>query len=266
MSLTKSFIIRNVSGDTGFTKKKTAEMINLLLEIIKETLASGETVRIGNFGKFYLQERKGRLWRNPATGMLMKLPPGRITRFKCYKKLKVELNPQAPDDGSHELSGAMPLLDSHNLSLPEQLKEIIKNHKRWLLSGKKIGHKAVLKDTVLSQVDFYAACLSQVNFQGADLQGADMSEADLYGADLQEADLAGAVLTWANLDEAKLRKASLEGADLRWANLEGADLTDANLRWANFEGANLREAMLFGADLYGAKLKNTDMEDAVFSA
>jgi uncharacterized protein YjbI with pentapeptide repeats/nucleoid DNA-binding protein len=265
MTLTKSRLIRGVSGDTGFSKKKTAETVDMLLSIIKETLASGETVRIRNFGKFYLQERKGRRWRNPATGMLMKLPPGRITRFKSYKKLKVELNPQAPADGSHELSGAATLLNFHNLSKPQQLKEIIENHKRWLLSGKKAGHKAVLKNTVLSQVDFYAACLSQVNFQGADLQGADMSEADLYGADLQEADLAGAVLTWANLDEAKLRKASFEGADLRWANLEGADLTEANLRWANFEGANLREAKLFGADLYGANLKNTDMEDAVFT-
>jgi len=265
MTLTKSLLIRGISEDTGLTRKKTAETLDILHTIIKETLASGETFRMGNFGKFYIQERKERLWRNPATGRLMKLPPRRIARFKSFKKLKVELNPQASPDGSPELPCAVKQSESHNLSQPDRIKEIMENHRRWLQSGKKIARKAVLKNAALSQADFYGAYLPQVNLSGADLRGADMSEADLNGANLQGANLAEAVLTWAILDETKLRKASLEGADLRWANLEGADLTEANLRWANFEGANLREATLFGADLYGANLKNTDMEDAVFT-
>ncbi len=265
MRLTKSRLIENVSGDTGFTKKKTAETINLLLEIITETLESGETVRIGHFGKFYVQERKKRRWRNPATGLVMTHPARRSVKFKSFKKLGVELNASAPVDADLTPAGAAPFLAGDSIRKSERLKEIIANHKRWLRSRKKIGHKAVLKNAVLGQVDFYGAYLPQVNFQGTDLQGADMSEADLYGANLQEANLAGAALTWAILDEAQLMKASLEGADLRWANLEGADLTEANLRWANFQGANLREAKLFGADLYGANLKNTDMEDAVFT-
>jgi nucleoid DNA-binding protein len=265
MTLTKSLLIRGISGDTGFTLKKTADTLEILLTIIKETLASGETFRMGNFGKFYIQERKERLWRNPASGKLMKLPPTRIARFKSFKKLKVELNPQVLTDGIPELSRAARQLESHGLNQPGRLKEILENHRRWLQSGKKVARKAVLKNAALSHTDFYAAYLPQVNLCGADLRGADMSEADLNGANLQEANLADAVLTWAVLDEAKMRKASLEGADLRWANLEGADLTEANLRWANFEGANLREAKLFGADLYGANLKNTNMEDAVFT-
>jgi len=265
MTLTKLRLIKGVSADTGLTQKKSAETVDILLEIVKAALASGENIRIGNFGKFYINQRKERLWRNPATGLVMRLPPGRIARFKYFKKLKVELNPQVTGLASHKQSGPTALLDYNAISEPEKLKRIIANHRRWVLSGKKAARKAVLKNAALSQADFYAAYLPQVNFQGADLQGADMSEADLYGADLQEANLGGAVLLWTNLDEAKLQKASLEGADLRWANLEGADLTGANLRWANFEGANLREAKLFGADLYGANMKNADIQDAVFT-
>jgi nucleoid DNA-binding protein len=265
MTLTKSLLIRGISGDTGLTREKTAETLNILLTIIKETLASGETFRMGKFGKFCIQERKERLWLNPASRKLMKLPPIRIARFKSFKKLKVELNPQVLTDGSPELSRAARQLESHGLNQPDRLKEILENHRRWLQSGKKVARKAALKNAALRHTDFYGAYLPRINLSYADLRGADMSESDLYGADLQEANLADAVLTWAVLDEAKLRKASLEGADLRWANLEGADLTEANLRWANFEGANLREAKLFNADLYGANLKNTDMEDAVFT-
>ena len=265
MTLTKSCLIRGISGDTGLTRGKTAETLNILLAIIKETLASGETFRMGRFGKFYIQERKERFWRNPANGRLMKLSTKRIAKFKPFKKLKIELNQQIPFGFIIELNDCATQSDSHNLSQPDGLKKIIENHRRWLQSGKNIARKAVLKNAVLSQADLYGAYLPQVNLCGADLRGADMSESDLYGANLQQANLADAVLTWAVLDEAKLREASLEGADLRWANLEGADLTEANLRWANFEGANLREAKFFGADLYGANLKNANMEDADFT-
>ena len=265
MTLTKSRLISNVSEDTGLTRKKTAESLDILLAIIKETLASGETFRMAGFGKFCFQERRARLWRNPATGKLMKLPPGRIVRFKSFKKLKVELNQPFPPDRIAEQNDTATLSEGRHRNQPVWLKEILKNHRRWLRSGKKVARKAVLKNVVLSQADFYEAYLPQANLCGADLRGADMSESDLNGANLQEANLAGAILAWATLDDARLSRASLEGADLRWANLEGADLSETNLRWANFEGANLREAKLFGADLYGANLKNTNMEDAVFT-
>jgi nucleoid DNA-binding protein len=265
MILTKSLMIRGVSEDTGLTKKQSAETVGILLDIIKKTLQSGEHVSIRNFGKFHLKERKERIWRNPATGILMKLPAGRIVKFKYFKRLKIDLNPQMAAKPVQESAEATLPFVARSMLTEEQLKKTLESHRRWLLSGKKRAQKAVFKNAKLSKADLYAADLVQVDFQGADLQGTDMSEADLYGANLQKANLEQAALVWANLDGAKLREASLERADLRWANLEGADLTGANLRWANFEGANLREAKLDSADLFGANLKNTDMEGAAVS-
>ena len=92
MFMTKSLLISGVSEDTGLTKKKSAETVEILLGIIKNTLASGESVSIRNFGKFHVKERKERIWRNPATGILMELPARRIARFKYFKKLKSDLN------------------------------------------------------------------------------------------------------------------------------------------------------------------------------
>ncbi len=48
MTHTKARIIKGVSEDTGFTKKKTAETVDILLEIVKATLASGENVSSGD--------------------------------------------------------------------------------------------------------------------------------------------------------------------------------------------------------------------------
>ena len=258
MTITKSHIIRAVANYSGFTQKKSHQTVEILIEIIKRTLASHENISISNFGKFCIKQRKERKWPNPATGRTMTLPPRKVVIFTSYRKLRTSLNmvPTNRDDKER-------LLDLVSVrTRGKELKKCLDEHRRWLLSGEKKGKRAVLTHANLSKADLYAADLARVNLRYADLRDAELSEAYLSEADLQDANLLGANLTWANLDGARLQRVSLQKADLRWANLEGADLTGANLRWANLEGANLREASLSEADLYGAKLKNTDLDYA----
>ena len=68
MTLTKSSIIEIVSAENGWTAKQSSEYIDLLLEIMKSTLASGEDLLISGFGKFSVKEKRERRGRNPATG------------------------------------------------------------------------------------------------------------------------------------------------------------------------------------------------------
>jgi len=265
MTLTKLHLTNAVSEGTGYTKKKGAEAVEALIEIIKRTLQSGEQIKIINFGKFYVKEKKEQTWRSPSTGHIMMLPPKRVVLFKCFKKLsdKINAKPLILDDKKP----SQKLVHANNTDILNirQLKKLLDDHRTWLHSDRRKGKKAVLPFATLIRADFYAAFLPRVNLNGANLHGADMSEADLYGADLREANLGQAILVWANLDGANLQKASLQGADLRWANLEGANLSGTDLRGANFAGANLRGAKLLNADLYGANLANTNMEDAVLS-
>ncbi|MEX1329193.1 MAG: HU family DNA-binding protein, partial [Desulfobacterales bacterium] len=65
MALTKSEIVTSVH-DLGFTKKKSVEVIESLLEIIKRTLESSEDVLISGFGKFCVKDKAKRRGRNPA--------------------------------------------------------------------------------------------------------------------------------------------------------------------------------------------------------
>ena len=80
-------------------------------------------------------------------------------------------------------------------------------------------------------------------------------------ADLKDADLRGASLYRANLGGANLRGANLTRANLRGANLTGAKLSRTNLTGANLEGANLYRAYLTGAYLTGANLSNAILPD-----
>ncbi len=93
MTLIKSQIIDAIAEQNGFTKKKSAETIETILELIKSELVTGEDVLISGFGKFCVKEKRERKGRNPATGEDMMLAPRKVVTFKCSGKLKDRINP-----------------------------------------------------------------------------------------------------------------------------------------------------------------------------
>ncbi len=94
MTLTKSQIIEEIRHRNGFTRKKSIEAVETLLEIIKSTLESGEDVLASGFGKFCVKEKKERRGRNPATGEDMMLAPRKVVAFTCSGKLRDRINGQ----------------------------------------------------------------------------------------------------------------------------------------------------------------------------
>ena len=92
MALIKSQIIEEISNRIEFTRKKSTDAVEILLEIIKSTLTSGEDVLISGFGKFCVKEKNERRGRNPATGEAMMLAPRKVVTFKCSQKLRAQIN------------------------------------------------------------------------------------------------------------------------------------------------------------------------------
>ena len=92
MALTKAHIINDIHQQFGFTKNKSTELVETLIEIIKSTLEDGEDVLVSGFGKFCVNYKKQRKGRNPATGEEMMLDPRRVITFKCSGKLREKLN------------------------------------------------------------------------------------------------------------------------------------------------------------------------------
>jgi integration host factor subunit alpha len=91
-TLTKAKIIDAVAESNGYTRKKSIETVETVLELIKRSLKSGEDVMISGFGKFSVKQKAKRKGRNPATGEDMILEPRRVVTFKCSGKLKEKLN------------------------------------------------------------------------------------------------------------------------------------------------------------------------------
>ena len=67
-TLTKADIIEAIRMGNGYSRKQSTEVTEILMEIIKQTLASGVDVMISGFGKFQVKTKKERRGRNPATG------------------------------------------------------------------------------------------------------------------------------------------------------------------------------------------------------
>ncbi len=91
MALTKNQIVSKVN-DLGFTKKKSVEIIETLLEIVKRSLENGDDVLISGFGKFCVKKKNQRRGRNPATGTDLILKKRKVVTFKCSGKLRKRIN------------------------------------------------------------------------------------------------------------------------------------------------------------------------------
>lgn len=91
MALTKNDIVTSVH-ELGFTKQKSVEIIESLLEIIKSTLEKSDDVLISGFGKFCVKDKKQRRGRNPATGADLILNERKVVTFKCSGKLRDKID------------------------------------------------------------------------------------------------------------------------------------------------------------------------------
>jgi integration host factor subunit alpha len=92
MALTKEDLIKALVKENIFQKKRSIEIVETMLEIIKFKLASGEDVLVSGFGKFCVKKKRERRGRNPATGESMQLGPRRVVTFKYSKKLREQIN------------------------------------------------------------------------------------------------------------------------------------------------------------------------------
>ena len=94
-TMTKADIVEKVYASLnrdGFSKKESAELVDVVFEKIKETLEKGEKIKISGFGNFVVREKDERTGRNPQTGQEIKIAPRRVLTFKPSQVLKNSIN------------------------------------------------------------------------------------------------------------------------------------------------------------------------------
>ncbi len=90
--MTKADLIENVYLKTGFSKKESAEIVEMVFDIMKTNLEEGEKIKIAGFGNFVVKEKATRRGRNPQTGDEIEITSRRILTFKPSQVLKASIN------------------------------------------------------------------------------------------------------------------------------------------------------------------------------
>lgn len=90
--MTKADLIENVYLKTGFSKKESAEIVEMVFDLIKTTLETGEKIKIAGFGNFVVKDKATRRGRNPQTGDEIAISSRKILSFKPSQVLKQSIN------------------------------------------------------------------------------------------------------------------------------------------------------------------------------
>ena len=86
--MTKAEIVEQMYERVAFSKNEAAELVEKVFDIMKDTLAEGEKVKISGFGNFVVRQKNARKGRNPQTGEPIKIKASKTVTFKAGKALK----------------------------------------------------------------------------------------------------------------------------------------------------------------------------------
>ena len=86
--MTKTDLIAEVAQKASISKAQAGEAVNAALDVIMNTVASGEAVSLPGFGTLEKRHREERQGRNPQTGETTTIAATDIPAFKAGKGFK----------------------------------------------------------------------------------------------------------------------------------------------------------------------------------
>jgi nucleoid DNA-binding protein len=86
--MNKRELTEAIASKTDFKKFEVQNYIDLLIEVISETLDNEQKVVMSNFGTFKIVKRKKKSVVHPGTNKRMEIPPQKIVKFFPALNLK----------------------------------------------------------------------------------------------------------------------------------------------------------------------------------
>lgn len=91
-TITRADLTDAVYRRVGLSRAESAELVEVVLQEMSDTLAAGETVKLSSFGSFVVRDKGQRIGRNPKTGVEVPISPRRVMVFKPSNILKARIN------------------------------------------------------------------------------------------------------------------------------------------------------------------------------
>lgn len=90
-ALSKADLIETLITEMKLPKPKAKELVELFFEELRQTLESGENVKLSGFGNFILRDKKERPGRNPKTKEEIAVEARRVVTFRPGLSLKSKI-------------------------------------------------------------------------------------------------------------------------------------------------------------------------------
>ncbi len=89
--MTKAEIVTEIAKQTGIEKAAVLNVVEKLMEVIKDSLAHGENVYLRGFGSFNVKKRAAKTARNISKNTTIIIPEHNIPSFKPADSFKEEV-------------------------------------------------------------------------------------------------------------------------------------------------------------------------------
>jgi integration host factor subunit alpha len=87
-TLTRAEIAEAINRRLGLSRSESLNMVESILQLMSDSLADGENLKISGFGTFLLRDKAQRIGRNPKTGVEVPITPRRVLTFRASQMLK----------------------------------------------------------------------------------------------------------------------------------------------------------------------------------
>ncbi len=87
-TITRMDLSETVYQKVGLSRTESAELVELVLDMIADRVVVGDSVKLSSFGSFIVRHKNERVGRNPKTGEEVPITPRRVMVFKPSHVLK----------------------------------------------------------------------------------------------------------------------------------------------------------------------------------
>ena len=91
-TITSANIADTICEEIGLSRKDAGDILDMVVDEIRNELTAGRDVKISTFGSFLLKRKNARIGRNPKTGVEAEITPRTVISFRPSQTLKSSIN------------------------------------------------------------------------------------------------------------------------------------------------------------------------------
>lgn len=80
--MNKAQFVEAIALDANISKVEARKAVDAMIRVTVQALGEGDKLTLSGLGTFCVQQRSGRVGRNPRTGAPVKIPPRKAIKFR----------------------------------------------------------------------------------------------------------------------------------------------------------------------------------------